>query len=433
MSEHRFEGRFSRRSLLKGCASVGGLSAFAGGLPFLNFASADMLKQTGNRSAEIKMHSKINVCVIGAGAFGGWTALYLLRRGARVTLLDAWGPGNSRASSGGETRVIRGTYGPNQPYTKMAASALQLWAEHEKRWNRQLLHRTGVLWMAAGGDDQFERGSLPLLREAGIPYEELSATELEKRWPQINLEGVCWGIYEPQSGFLTARIACQTVLEGFLTEGGEYRQAAVVSRDLDRGKWDGLALSDGSQINADQYVFACGPWLGKLFPMTIGDRVRPTKQDVFFFGTPAGDDRFSEKKLPVWADHRDKFIYGIPGSDGRGFKVADDTHGPEFDPTTGERHPSADGLRAIREYLGFRFPAMKSAPLLESRVCQYENTPDNNFIIDRHPQLERVWLLGGGSGHGFKHGPALGKMVAGLVMDHKDPDPLFRLARFGKH
>ncbi len=140
----------------------------------------------------------------------------------------------------------------------------------------------------------------------------------------------------------------------------------------------------------------------------------------------------SEKKLPVWADHRDQFIYGIPGSDGRGFKVADDTRGPEFDPTSGEREPSADGLRAIREYLGFRFPALKNAPLLESRVCQYENSPDNNFIIDRHPNSERVWLVGGGSGHGFKHGPALGEMVGELVMEGKDPDPLFRLARFGE-
>ncbi len=387
-----------------------------------------------DRSAEIKMQSKTHVAVIGAGAFGGWTALYLLRRGAQVTLLDAWGPGNSRASSGGETRVIRGTYGPNQPYTKMAARALQLWKEHEKRWNRQFLHRIGVLWMAATGDDQFERGSLPLLREAGIPYEELSARELAKRWPQINLEGVRWGIYEPQSGFLTARIACQAVLDGFLAEGGEYKQAAVLPRDLDgaKAKWDGLPLSDGSKLSADLYVFACGPWLGKLFPRTIGDRIRVTKQDVFFFGTPAGDDRFSEAQLPVWADHRERFVYGIPGNEGRGFKIADDTHGPEFDPTSGDRTVSADGLKSIREYLGLRFPGLKDAPLLEARVCQYENSPDDHFIIDRHPAAENVWLVGGGSGHGFKHGPVVGEMLAELVMEHKDADPLFRLARFGK-
>ncbi len=381
------------------------------------------------------MQTKSRVAVIGAGAFGGWTALYLLRRGVQVTLLDAWGPANSRASSGDETRVIRGTYGPNQPYTKMAARAMQLWKEHETRWRRQLLHGNGVLWMAAAGDDHFERGSLPLLREAGIAYEELSTDDIAERWPQINLEGVRWGIYEPDGGFLEARASCQAVVEEFVAEGGEYKQTAVLARDLERGIGDGVSLADGSRLVADQYVFACGPWMGKLFPDTIGNKIRATKQDVFFFGTPSGDDRFSEEKLPVWADHRDRFMYGIPGNlspenRGRGFKIADDSRGPDFDPTTGERMASAECLKTVREYMGFRFPAMKNAPLVETRVCQYEDTPDHHFIIDRHPAADNVWLVGGGSGHGFKHGPALGEMLAGLVMEHRDAGAPFRLKRF---
>jgi glycine/D-amino acid oxidase-like deaminating enzyme len=426
-------GSWSRRSLLRALAAVAGSSTLGSWIPFLKFGSANMLKQTNLQADQAKvrgkgkMSAKIHVAVIGAGAFGGWTALSLLRRGVRVTLVDAWGPGNSRASSGGETRVIRGTYGPNQPYTRMAARATQLWKENENRWNVKLLHQIGVLWMVTAGDDQFERGSLPVLREAGIPYQELSVPEMTSRWPQINLEGVHWGIYEPEGGFLTARVACQAVLDGFLAEGGEYRTVAVLPRDLDSGPWESLPLSDGSHLQADQYVFACGPWLGKLFPETLGGRIRPTRQEVFFFGTPAGDMRFSEVRLPVWADHRDKFMYGIPGNQGRGFKIADDTRGPEFDPTAGERTVSAEGLKSARDYVGFRFPALQDAPLLESRVCQYENSPDNNFILDRHPTHDRVWLLGGGSGHGFKHGPALGEMVAGWVVEHRDPDPLFRL------
>jgi sarcosine oxidase len=380
----------------------------------------------------INMHPKPHIAVIGAGAFGGWTALHLLRRGARVTLLDAWGPGNSRSSSGGETRIIRGTYGPSQPYTKMAARALRLWTEHETRWRRQLLHRTGVLWMVASSNDEFERSSLPMLREAGIAYEELSGREVGERWPQISVEDVRWAIHEPEGGFLMARAACQAVLEGFMAEGGEYKQIAVLPYDLEAGLRDGLKLSDGSRLSAIQYVFTCGPWLGKLFPQTIGNRIRPTKQDVFFFGTPAGDDRFSETKLPVWADHRDRFIYGVPAADGRGFKVADDTRGPEFDPTLGERTVDQEGLNRARDYLAFRFPAMKDAPLVETRVCQYENSPDNHLIIDRHPAAENVWLVGGGSGHGFKHGPAVGEMLAEWVMEFKQPDPLFQLARFGE-
>ena len=377
------------------------------------------------------MQSKLHVAVIGSGAFGGWTALHLLRRGARVTLLDGWGPGNSRASSGGETRVIRGTYGANQPYTKMVVRALQLWKEHEALWQCQFFHPIGVLWLA-GADDQFERGSLPMLREAGISHAELSAQEIGERWPQISLEGVRWGIYEPESGFLKARAACQRVLEGFLREGGEYKQAAVVATGLEDGKLQSLPLSDVSKVVADRYVFACGPWLGKLFPNAVGDFIRVTKQDIFFFGTPVGDDRFSERNLPVWGDHRDRFMYGIPGNEGRGFKIADDTRGPDFDPTTGERMVDAEGLTAIRDYLGFRFPALQNAPLLESRVCQYENTPDDHFLVDRHPVAENIWLVGGGSGHGFKHGPALGEMVAELVMEDKNPAAVFRIGRAAK-
>ena len=373
---------------------------------------------------------RLHVAVIGAGVFGGWTAFYLLRRGTRVTLIDAWGPGNSRASSGGETRIMRGSYGPNQPYTRMAARALRLWKEHEQGWGVKLLHNVGVLWMASAGNDEFERGSLASLHEAGMAYEELSVAEMSRRWPQINFEAVRWGIYEPECGFLMARMACQKLVETFVAEGGEYRIGSVVADGLESGVREGVTLADGSKLSADRYVFACGPWLGKLFPQTIGELIRPTKQDVLFFGTPAGDDRFSEKNMPVWADHRDRFLYGMPASDGRGFKVADDTRGSLFDPTLGERKVSPDFVQSAHEYLAFRFPALRNAPLVESRVCQYENTPDNHFIIDRHPSGGHVWIVGGGSGHGFKHGPALGELVAELVVEEKDGDPVFGLKRF---
>ena len=378
------------------------------------------------------MKSKPHIAVIGAGAFGGWTALHLLERGARVTLLDAWGPGNSRASSGGETRVMRGTYGPDQPYTEMVARALKLWAKYERRWKRLFLHRTGVLWMASGQDDAFESGSVEALRAAKVKFQELSAPQMKKRWPQINFEGIEWGIFEPECGYLDARASCQAVVEAFVAEGGKYRQAAALAGDLERGPLQGIALSDGSRLKADFYVFACGPWLGKLFPQFVGDRVQATKQDIFFFGTPAGDDRFSDAHLPVWGDHRGRFRYGIPGGDRRGFKIADDTRGPAFDPTDGERVVNPETLRDIRDYVGFRFPALKNAPLVETRVCQYEQTPDSHFIIDRHPVAQNAWIVGGGSGHGFKHGPAIGEMVADLILKDREPVAIWRLSRF-KH
>jgi glycine/D-amino acid oxidase-like deaminating enzyme len=373
-----------------------------------------------------------HVAVIGAGAFGGWTALHLLERGARVTLLDAWGPGNSRASSGGETRIMRGTYGPDQPYTELAARALRLWQKYERRWKCQLLHRTGVLWMVSSRDDAYERGSLAMLREARIKFQEFSTPEMKKRWPQINISNVHWGIYEPEYGYLDARGSCQAVVDAFIAGGGAYRQLAVSPEGLENAPLRSLILSDGSRLKADRYVFACGPWLGKLFPETLGDVIRPTKQDIFFFGVPAGDSRFTDAQLPVWGDHGKRFFYGIPGSDRRGFKMADDTRGAAFDPTCGERVVSQVTLKRVREYLAFRFPAMKDAPLIETRVCQYEQTPDSNFILDRHPRMDNVWLLGGGSGHGFKHGPALGEEMANLILKNSEADSLWRLTRFPK-
>ena len=406
--------RLARRPFLETCAAAG---AALGVSPFLR-TFAPMTKQP-------------HVVVVGAGAFGGWTALALLRRGARVTLLDAWGPGNSRASSGGETRVIRATYGPRAVYTRMAARALALWKEHERRWGRKLYHPIGVLWLVES-DDQYERAALPLLADAGVPFERLSGDEAARRYPQINCERVRWAIFEKDGGYLTARRACAAVLEGFLAEGGAYRQLAVAAPVPVRGELASVPLSDGSSLVADRFVFACGPWLGALFPDVIGDRVRATRQEAFFFGTPAGDSRFTEDALPVWADHGAHFMYGIPGNEWRGFKIADDTRGPAFDPSTGERVPSPDALQAARDYLAFRFPGLKGAPLLEARVCQYENSPDEHFIIDRHPAAANAWLVGGGSGHGFKHGPAVGELVARLVLTGEAPDAQFALARLAR-
>ena len=340
---------------------------------------------------------------------------------------------------------MRGAYGPNQPYTKLAARALELWKLYEADWKRKFFFPIGVLWMVAG-DGAFERGSLPLLKDAGISFEELGVQELARRWPQISSENVEWGIYEPQSGYLLARASTQAVVDQFVAEGGEYRLAAVAKQDLDAGDWKELRIADAPASNraaasessgtvaehiaADRYVFACGPWLGRMFPRMIGPYFVSTRQEVFFFGTAAGDRRYGENNLPVWADHGERFMYGIPGNQGRGFKLADDTRGTKFDPTSGERVVSEEGLAAARRYLGYRFPGMKGAPLLETRVCQYENTTDHNFIVDRHPRNANVWIVGGGSGHGFKHGPAVGEMAAELVLKDGSADALYRLARF---
>lgn len=412
----------SRRSFLRTCAGAGAVVAAA---PFLAGLPARAT------STQAKPRRNVHVAVVGAGAFGGWTALYLLRRGARVTLLDAWGPGNARASSGGETRVIRAVYGPDQVATRMVARALELWRENEARWKQNLFRRTGVIWMA-GENDEYERAALPLVREVGFEPEELSVAEAARRYPQIDFADIAWVLWEKEAGYLRARYACQLVVENFVQEGGEYHQLAVKPGRLADGELRELRLSDRSTLSADGYVFACGPWLGKIFPDILGELIAPTRQEVFFFGTPPGDVRFNYDQLPIWIDSRAWNFYGLPATRGRGFKIADDRRGEVFDPTNDNRQPTPEKIQAARDYLAYRFPALKKAPLLEARVCQYEQSPDHHFIIDRHPAAANLWFLGGGSGHGFKHGPAVGELVADLVLGDKAPDAHFSLARFDK-
>jgi glycine/D-amino acid oxidase-like deaminating enzyme len=198
-----------------------------------------------------------------------------------------------------------------------------------------------------------------------------------------------------------------------------------------------VKLGSGDALKADSYVFACGPWLGKVFPF-LAPSITPTRQEVFFFGTDAGDLRFTDEQLPVWSDdshievqgHTGKhWFYGIPGNHWRGFKIADDTRGAAVDATTMERNISDEALATARAYLSVRFPDIAKAPLVESRVCQYENSTDQNFILDRHPEAENVWIVGGGSGHGFKHGPAIGEMVSDALLGLKAPPVEFKLAR----
>jgi glycine/D-amino acid oxidase-like deaminating enzyme len=373
--------------------------------------------------------TKPNVAVIGAGAFGGWTALNLLRSGAKVTLLDAWGPGNSRASSGGESRVILHSYN-KAIYVDMVKRSLELWHEASEQWGRPLLHVSGVLHMRRAGSPISLEGSSFLFAEADVPHEILNHDDLAKRYPQINTRGIESALFEPTAGYLLARRACQAVVDAFMREGGEYRTAYVKPGTVSDGRMSKIALSDGGTLSADQFVFACGPWLKTMFPDVLGPHLTISRQEMFYFGTPADDNRFDAGAMPAWTDLGDEVWYGVPGGEQRGFKVADDALGPEHDPSTTERTVSSSGIKAAAEYIAYRFPGLARAPLIESRVCQYTNTPDSDFIADMHPDASNVWLLGGGSGHGFKHGPALGEMVASQVLGKKPVEKTFALARF---
>jgi monomeric sarcosine oxidase len=366
-----------------------------------------------------------DVAVIGAGVFGAWAAWHLAKRGKRVVLIEPYGPGHSRASSGGETRIIRMGYGTDELYTRWSQRSMVQWKEFFAATRQPLFLETGVLWMA-GKDDARLRETAAALKRCGVAFEEYDRAALEKRYPQIGLEEIQKGIFEPHSGVLLARRAVAAVVGDAVRLGAEYRCARVAD-PREAGAVEHVTTSHGERIVAEQFVFACGAWLGKVFPDVLGGRIFPSRQEVFFWGIPAGEMRFSPPALPTWLFQED-LVYGMPDIEGRGLKMAFDEHGERVDPDTQSRIVSPEMTKAVREYAARRFPALRDAPIVETRVCQYENTSSGDFLIDRHPEMENVWFAGGGSGHGFKHGPAVGQYLAGQLLDGAKPEPRFSLA-----
>ena len=366
-----------------------------------------------------------DVVVIGAGVFGSWTAWHLAQRKQRVLVLDAYGAAHARASSGGETRIIRMSYAKDEIYTRWSNRSLAQWKQLAVASGQQLFHQTGVLWME-GNEAGRLRDSQATLQRCGIAHEMMDYAALGKRYPQVNFEGVERGLLEPWSGVLMARRGVQTVIEQAGNAGVEFRIGQVVTPS-GRGRLGSIAASGCGTFSAGQFVFACGPWLGKVFPELLGQRIFPTRQEVFFFGSPAGETRFLPEALPTWLFNHDE-VYGMPDIESRGLKMARDTHGERVDPDTQSRIVSAEGAEWARHYVARRFPALKNAPIVETRVCQYENTSNGDFLIDRHPDMPNVWLAGGGSGHGFKHGPALGEYLAGQICGEGNAESRFSLA-----
>jgi sarcosine oxidase len=366
-----------------------------------------------------------DVAVIGAGVFGAWTAWHLAKRGKRVALMEAYGPAHSRASSGGETRIIRMGYGADELYTRWSQQSLEQWKKFFQASQAPLFHETGVLWL--GGEDTSQlRRTAATLRRCRVRFEELDRAALERKYPQVSFEDIKTGIFEPQSGVLMARRAVAMLVEDALRLGVQYCSAQIL-KPAGSGRLEQVVTSQGERFSAEQFVFACGAWLGKAFPEVLGERIFPTRQEVFFFGVPGGDTRFAAPALPTWLFQEDLF-YGMPDIESRGLKIAYDGHGERVDPDTQSRIVTPVMRERVRTYVERRFPALKDAPIVETRVCQYENTSNGDFLIDQHPGMENVWLVGGGSGHGFKHGPALGEYVTGRLLDRAESEPRFSLA-----
>ena len=367
-----------------------------------------------SRTAEVTlMHRSPDAAVIGAGSLGAWTAWHLRRAGLSVTLVDAFGAGHSRASSGGESRIIRMGYGDRALYSRWALESLPQWKQVLAEAGRPALFReTGVLWLGDDADPHVE-ATARTLDGLGAPTESLAPGDLRIRFPQLDFTDTARGVFEPASGVLLARRAVAAVVDEADRHGVDYRVAAADAAGFG-SRADALDLSDGTRLTAGAFVFACGPWLPAAFPQLLGPLLRVTRQEVFFFGGPSGDRRFAAPAMPAWIDFA-AGVYGLPDIEGRGMKVALTALGPPFDPDRGDRTSSPAELLKARRLGAARVPALDGAPLLEARICQYTNTPSGDLLLDRHPDHHNVWLAGGGSGHAFKLGPAAGAYMASRV------------------
>jgi sarcosine oxidase len=368
----------------------------------------------------------MHVVVIGSGVFGAWTAHHLHARGATVTLVDAYGPAHSRSSSGDETRIVRCGYGPDAIYSQLARRSLEQWQQLSMaigHVDEPLWYPSGVLWMAAGTDG-YTAATRETLTAMGRPPDVLEPADVHDRFPQFSTDGIRMMLLERDCGVAAARRAVRVLAKDL-----ELRGVRIVAARIEPPETTtvvALRTTHGEVIAADRFVFACGAWLPGLFPSVLGSRIRPTRQVVAYFGVPAGDSRYHATRMPAWIDFP-AGIYGTPDIDGRGVKVGIDEHGGPIDVDAADRVPDARSLERARAWLTHRVPGLAGAPIVETRVCAYENTDTGDFILDRHPGHDNVWIVGGGSGHGFKHGPAVGELAAHMVLDGVQPDTRFAL------
>jgi glycine/D-amino acid oxidase-like deaminating enzyme len=386
-----------------------------------------------------------DVVVIGAGVWGGFTAYNLLKMGARVTLVDAYGPGNARSTSGDESRGVRSSYGDRDTgvlWMQWAREAMLRWRTFDEEWGRafgtSLYFTTGDLIMRDEWEP-FTNTTRDNWKKHGVPFEILKPDDVKHRWPAIELGDTTAILYEPDAGVIRARRSAQAVAAAFERSGGTIHIGRARPGKVVNGVLQDIVLDTGQTLTADRFVWACGPWLPKTFPEILEKKMRAPIGQVCYFGTPVNDERFRHPNMPSWN------FPGVTGwaalpVDNRGFRVRGSirpkpvpgappppprppTPSSQLDPDTSDRWVEGSRLEGPRRVLETHFPALKDAPILATHACHYELSSSQNFIVDRHPQMHNAWIAGAGNAEGFKFAPVIGEYIAQRVLEHEgDPE-----------
>lgn len=361
-----------------------------------------------------------DVGIIGGGIVGASVALHAVRQGATVVLLDDGPLPNPRGASIDHSKVFRYAY-PDPFYVRLAVAAHALWKELEHDAGRPLLVDTGLILFDPGNA---ATACFDALGRERCDAVRLNAAETGERWPQFSANAFEHAVFDPSGAMTRAEDAVRATLE-------LARRAGVTFVERDRVvalTAHGLTTRSGAQIACGKVVVAAGPWTAKLRP-ELAPHLRVTRQEVLYF-EPHDPDEFAPGRFPIFLDFASGF-YGFPVHHGRAMKLANHAKGPGADPDVVD--PAIVDEPAARKFLHRFLPGLADARLVECRVCYYDNTPDDDFIIDWLPGRTDVLLATGFSGHGFKFGPLLGRIVAELLHSGKSSVPLerFALGRFG--
>lgn len=358
---------------------------------------------------------RYDVIVLGVGGVGSAALYHLARRGVRAIGIDRFSPPHDRGSTHGHTRVIRQAYYEHPNYVPLLRESYREWFDLESHLGRKLFHQIGLLEIGPA-DGAVVPNVLSAAAQYQIPVESLSAAEIETRWPGLHAGRKLQGVFEPGAGYLLVEDCVQAHLDAARTAGAELLIDTEIVDLTSNGQTVKVRTSNGTEIEAAAVISAAGAWSARqLVSLKVPLTVR--RKSLFWFACD-NQEYAVGSGLPVFLfELPNGIFYGFPQLDESGVKFAEHTGGRTVDdPLTVDRTIDAEEQRRLVEVMSQLLPGVSSR-VTNHAVCMYTMSPDEHFIVDRHPELPNVVFAAGLSGHGFKFVPVLGRALADLALE----------------